>query len=68
MEFNRTYFANWVLSGYKYVLYVPDHEYAVLTPLFTDDLVTPHGYIIPIGDMQVIEIMNGIDEFKFEVL
>lgn len=68
MEFNETYLANWILSGYKYILYIPDHEYAVLTPLFTDDLDTPHGYIIPIADMQVMEMSNGVDNFKFEVL
>jgi hypothetical protein len=66
MEFNKTFLANWVLSGFKFIHYKPFANYALLTPLEFNR--TPNqGYVIPISDLQALEMSNEIEDFKFYI-
>ena len=66
MEFNKTYLANWIISGFRFIHYIPETNFAVLSPL-NYNRIPNEGYVIPINDLQNLEMANGIDNFKIYI-
>jgi hypothetical protein len=64
VEFDKTILANWILSGYRLVEYRPTSDHGIVSPLAFDGIPSDESYVLDISDPQILEMANGIDEFK----
>lgn len=68
IDFNDTLLYSFLLSGYKYILCYNLDNFAIIVPSHKEVETGNNFYVLPIGDEQVFEMAQGVDEFSFYVL
>lgn len=71
IELNHECLASLILSGFKFVLCIPDpdNEWTQLHPLKNPvpEIVaaTMSGYVIPIVEPEIIAMADGVEDYRF---
>ena len=71
-EFNRYILQKLISEGYRSIIYISKGDHGLIQPSklkVPDELLTMiGGYQIDITEMEVIEMANGVEEFRFFVI
>lgn len=72
IEFNTTILQSLILGGYKNLIYHSKGDHGILQPTkikVPEELLMVMGaYQLDITETEVIEMANGVDEFRFFVI